>query len=198
MVSLSSGIEGGRGWATPACLVFSVNGLVQIPVTNADNRGCRWKDLRGKIEVSEFKEDLEVLCKGREAHIIAALGKLSQSGCGRGLFFKRKGLTHLVEHHIVTGNARPVRPNPARVSPPERRLIKNLAQAMMDDDVVEHSNSLSLVLKSGPCPKPNGSGIRFCGDYRGIYKVTVQDVHPLPVMDDLIGQLDGATIHPLI
>ena len=69
---------------------------------------------------------------------------------------------------------------------------------MMDDDVVEHSNSLSLVLKSGPCPKPNGSGIRFCGDYRGIYKVTVQDVHPLPVMDDLIGQLDGATIHPLI
>jgi len=76
MVSPSSGIEGGRGWATPACLVTAVDGLVQIPVTNADDRGCRWKDLRGKIEVVEFKEDVEVLCEGREANIIAALEEI--------------------------------------------------------------------------------------------------------------------------
>ena len=49
MVSPSSGIEGGRGWATPACLVTAVDGLVQIPVTNADNRG--WRD-RPRLERS--------------------------------------------------------------------------------------------------------------------------------------------------
>ena len=65
---------------------------------------------------------------------------------------------------------------------------------MIDDDVVEHSNSpwCSRVVLA---PKPNGSGIRFCVDYRGINKVTVRDVHPLPVMEDLIGQLDGATYY---
>ena len=55
---------------------------------------------------------------------------------------------------------------------------------MIDDDVVEHSNSpwCSRVVLA---PKPNGSGIRFCVDYRGINKVTVRDVHPLPSPGDL-------------
>ena len=40
-------------------------------------------------------------------------------------------------------------------------------------------------------PKPNG-GVCFCIDYRALNKVTVKDVHPLPIMDDLIGHLEEA------
>ena len=65
---------------------------------------------------------------------------------------------------------------------------------MMDDDVVEHSNSAwsSRVVLA---PKPNGRGIRFCVDYRAVNKLCTRDVLPLPVMDDLLGQLDGATYY---
>ena len=112
----------------------------------------------------------------------------------RPLFAKRKGHTHLVEHHINTGDARPISTRPARVTPPERVLIKNLVQAMIDDDIVEPCNSpwSSRVVLA---PKPNGHGIRFCVDYRAINKLCIPDVHPLSVMDDLIGHLDGATYY---
>ena len=83
----------------------------------------------------------------------------------RPLFAKRKGHTHLEEHH-----------------------------AMIDDDIVEPCNSpwSSRVVLA---PKPNGHGIRFCVDFRAINKLCIPDVHPLSVMDDLIGHLDGATYY---
>ena len=65
---------------------------------------------------------------------------------------------------------------------------------MIDDDIVEPCNSpwSSRVVLA---PKPNGHGIIFCVDFRAINKLCVPDVHPLPVMDDLIGHLDGATYY---
>ena len=69
-----------------------------------------------------------------------------------------------------------------------------MVQAMLDDGIVEPSNSpwsSRLVL----APKPNGRGVRFCVDFRSINKLCIPDVHPLPVMDDLIGHLDGATYY---
>ena len=76
-------------------------------------------------------------------------------------------------------------------------LIRVLVQAMIVDEIVEPSNSpwASRVVLA---PKPNGTGIRFCIDYRAVNKVTVKDVHPLPLMDDLIGQLDGADYYSSI
>jgi hypothetical protein len=223
MISPFSAVEGGKCWATPACLVTAVNGLVHVPVTNGDDRTCCWRDLRGKIEAVEFDDEVEAIREDKKYNVVAALevfepewlncpidsfDHLLDEGLTeeqaseikailerhRRLFSKKKGLTHLVEHHIVTGDSKPVSTKPARVSPPERIIIKNLVQAMMDDDVIEHSNSpwCSRVVLA---PKPNGSGIRFCVDYRAINKVTVRDVHPLPVMEVLIGHLDGATYY---
>jgi hypothetical protein len=42
-------------------------------------------------------------------------------------------------------------------------------------------------------PKKDG-GLRFCIDYRGLNKQTLKNAYPLPRADDLIDQLNGATI----
>lgn len=96
----------------------------------------------------------------------------------------------MVEHWIETGDSKPVSSRPSRVFPSARPIIKDLVQTKIRDDIVEPSNPWAsrVVL----APKPNG-GVRFCIDYRALNKVTVRDVHPLPAMDDLIGQLEGAT-----
>ena len=43
-------------------------------------------------------------------------------------------------------------------------------------------------------PKPDGRGLRFCVDYRGLNKITVRNRHPLPRMDNLRDQVHGAKI----
>jgi hypothetical protein len=222
LVTSSNGFEKGRGWASPACLVKAEDGIVYVPIVNADERVCRGSDVRGRIQIEDFVEEMEIPATGKEARIIAAMTEiepewynspiesfdqlldknLTSEQAGeiktilerhRGLFSKKKGMTHLVEHHILTGEAKPISTRPARVSPPERVMIRKLVQAMIDDGVVEPSNSpwSSRVVLA---PKPNG-GIRFCVDFRNINKLCIPDVHPLPVMDDLIGHLDGATYY---
>ena len=170
MISPANGIEGGKGWASPACLVTAVNGLVEIPFINADDRPCRWIDIRGRLEAEEFNEEAELVAGDREARVIATIEQLEPEWQNslfdsfdhmidegltpkqvdevkailekhKGLFSKTKGLTHLVEHKIETGDAKPVWTKPPRVLPHERRLISDLVQTMMDDDVIEHSNS---------------------------------------------------------
>jgi hypothetical protein len=122
MIFPASGIAGGRGWATPACLVTATDGLVEIPVSNAYHRGCRWRDVRGWIEATSFDEEREVV---RETNIIAVIGKVEHEWLNCpiesfdhllddalteeqadaiktilerhvGLFSKKKGLTHLI------------------------------------------------------------------------------------------------------
>ena len=61
---------------------------------------------------------------------------------------------------------------------------------MLDFGVVEPSNSpwsSPVVL----APKANGT-LRFCVDYRRLNAVAVRDVYPLPVMEEVIGYLEGA------
>ena len=106
------------------------------------------------------------------------------------LFRKEKGLTHLVEHRIKTGDARPIHCNPYRVYHKERAIIQVHVDSMLENDIIERSNSpwsSPVVL----APKANGS-IRFCVDYRRLNNMAVRDVYPLTVMDDVIEYLEGA------
>ena len=76
MVSPSSGIESGRGWATPACLVTAAGGFVQIAVKNAGERGCRWKDLRGRIETTPYEEEREMVRNDGESNVVASISEV--------------------------------------------------------------------------------------------------------------------------
>ena len=109
------------------------------------------------------------------------------------LFRKMKGFTHLVEHCIDTGNSTPISTRPSKVSYKERVLIQDLFQNMLNDGIIEEENSpgSSRVVLA---PKPNGR-VRFCIDYRALNRVTVKDVHPRTIMDDLIGNLEGANYY---
>ena len=94
------------------------------------------------------------------------------------------GRTHLAEHVIDTGNAKPIFQKPYRVEFKNREIIEKEVDKMLAIDLIEPCKSpwaSPVVL----IPKPDGS-IRFCIDFRKINKVTVRDAFPLPRIDDII------------
>jgi hypothetical protein len=42
-------------------------------------------------------------------------------------------------------------------------------------------------------PKPNGTGLRLCVDYRGLNKITVPNRYPLPLMQELQDRVQGVS-----
>lgn len=100
------------------------------------------------------------------------------------------GCTDLIEHHIDTANARPIRRQPYRVSPVERKVIAEQVNEMLEKEIICPSSSpwaFPVVLAK----KKNGEW-RFCVDYRSLNDVTVTDSYPLPRLDDVIERLAGA------
>lgn len=108
-----------------------------------------------------------------------------------GLFDGRLGRTSLVEHEIVTGDAKPVHLAPYRTSPAKKELIESQIKDMLKDGIIEPA--------SGPwaapvviVPKHSGEP-RFCVDYRALNKLTVKDSYPLPRIDESLDFLARGT-----
>jgi len=97
-----------------------------------------------------------------------------------------------VFHCIDTGDSQPISTRPRRTAPGERRVIAEQVSQMLQDGIIEPSNSpwsSAVVLAA----KKNG-GLRFCIDYRALNAVTKKDVYPLPRIDDLLQKLAGSTV----
>ncbi|GFS82463.1 hypothetical protein TNCV_4777721 [Trichonephila clavipes] len=95
-----------------------------------------------------------------------------------------------VKHRIFTGDHAPINQRAYRVSPTERRIIHEEVQKMLDEGIVQPSESpwsSPIVLVR----KKDGSW-RFCVDYRKLNSVTKKDVYPLPRIDDTLDCLKGA------
>lgn len=100
------------------------------------------------------------------------------------------GECDIVEHAIDTGNAKPIRQKPYRVAHTERKIIQDQVQEMLDNNVVRPSQgewASPVVLVK----KKDGEW-RFCVDYRKLNEVTVKDVYPMPLIEDIMSYLGDA------
>jgi len=95
----------------------------------------------------------------------------------------------LPAHEINTGNHRPMKMRPHRMSPAEREaereeITKLLARGAIRESKSEWGFPVLMV------PKKDGT-LRFCIDYRGLNAITVKDSYPLPDVKDCLATLTG-------
>ena len=133
----------------------------------------------GQIQISQGKGDLIKLLK-EYRNVLAIEGD-------------KLGRTDVVKHKIVLEeNAQPFFIPNYRLPISQREKVEVMINDMKKDGIVRQSNSpynspLLLV------PKKDGSW-RLVIDYRRLNKQTVPDRFPMPVINEVLSQLGGATI----
>ncbi|GKF93296.1 hypothetical protein Tco_0280015, partial [Tanacetum coccineum] len=86
--------------------------------------------------------------------------------------------------------ATPVAKSPYRLAPLEMQELSEQLQELQDKGFIQPSNSpwgapILFV-------KKKGGSFRMCIDYRELNKLTIKNRYPLPRIDDLFDQLQGA------
>ncbi|KAE8297832.1 Retrovirus-related Pol polyprotein from transposon 17.6 Protease [Larimichthys crocea] len=102
------------------------------------------------------------------------------------------GRTGILKHQIFLTSPVPIRQKPYRVSPPKQKVMKELIEDMLKDDVIEPSYSAwasPVVL----IPKREGKP-RFCVDFRKVNENTVTDAYPIPTIQEILESLSGAVV----
>ncbi|GJP30128.1 hypothetical protein CLOM_g22514 [Closterium sp. NIES-68] len=97
------------------------------------------------------------------------------------------------QHEIVEEpGSKPTFRAPYRLSPKELTDMKKQIQYLLAKGLIRPSTSPygAPVLFT---PKPDGS-LRMCIDYRALNKQTIKNKYPIPRIDDLLDQLQGATV----
>ena len=100
------------------------------------------------------------------------------------------GTVNIVKHKIDTGQAEPCKMPLRRMGPVKRDIVHSEIKAMLENDIIEESQSpwsAPVVLVH----KKDG-GRRFCVDYRALNDVTKKDCYPLPRPDDILESISGA------
>lgn len=101
------------------------------------------------------------------------------------------GDTDLVEHHIDTVEATPIKQRPRRIPVKIREQVEADKTQMLKNGIIEESTSpwcspVVLVRKKD-------RSFRFCVDLRAVNGVTRGCAHPLPRVDEALDTLAGAT-----
>ena len=99
------------------------------------------------------------------------------------------GVTNRVEHVIRTSSD-PIKQRYYPVSPAMQVHIDKALKEMLDEDVIEKSNSpwaspIVLIRKKD-------DSFRFCVDFRKLNQVTERDAYPLPIISSILDKLRNA------
>lgn len=106
-------------------------------------------------------------------------------------FPKIKGLIAEIE---IDENVQPVQQPYRRAPFAMDELIENKLKYLLDQDIIERVNKPSRwVSPLVPVMKDSGD-VRLCIDMRRANRVVLQGKHPLPVVEDLLGSINGATL----
>lgn len=101
---------------------------------------------------------------------------------------------HREKDHMIhlTPGAKPVNVRPYRYPQFQKNEIEKLISEMLKQETIKPSSSpySSPVLLI----KKKDGGYRMCVDYRALNALTVKDKFPIPTVDELLGDLKGATI----
>ncbi|XP_026443579.1 uncharacterized protein LOC113343662 [Papaver somniferum] len=101
--------------------------------------------------------------------------------------------TRVIDHKIpLKPNSTPTSQRPYRCPYIQKAVVEQLVQEMLDACLIQDSTSPFaapiLLVK-----KKDGSW-RFCVDYRKLNDMTVKDKFPIPLNEELLDELNGATI----
>ncbi|MCP4243484.1 MAG: DDE-type integrase/transposase/recombinase, partial [bacterium] len=97
------------------------------------------------------------------------------------------GCTSAVEHHIPTDGHRPIYQRGHRLSPADRKVIKEEVARMLANGAIKKSES-PWASRVVIVAKKDGTR-RFCVDYRRLNDATKKDRYPLPRIDDTLAAL---------
>ena len=169
-------------------LAVDTDGIMTLDENNGKPSNPRETPLAWQAEVDELLSRGDTCLSDQQK---TAMGQLVMKYPG---LFAAKGAplgrTHLVEHHIDVGDARPVKQAPRRVPVHRTAVVDEALEDMVSAGVIAPSESpwsSPVVIVR----KKDGSH-RFCVDYRRLNSCTVKDAYPLPRIEDNLDALQGA------
>ncbi|KAG1130894.1 hypothetical protein G6F37_013584 [Rhizopus arrhizus] len=132
---------------------------------------------------SSINSSLPDLEKSQLTNLLSEFGDCFKS--------KPTTVTPRTQHHIDTGDHKPLSQPPHRAPAAENDVISKLIDEMLQQGIIQPSNSpwsspVVLVKKKDGTP-------RFCIDYRRLNNITTRDVYPLPRIDDTLHSLGTVT-----
>ena len=149
------------------------------PFSSSPTTDQRHAFIREKMNISSTVTDtqrqslLELLCKHHQTVSVN----------------KELGLTSTLEHRIEVGAAQPFAIPPRRYP----AQLQSAADTIIDDLLKQGCIEPASSPWNAPvrlARKPDGSW-RFCVDFRGLNRLTTRDVHPLPLINELLDTLQG-------
>ncbi|XP_064210733.1 uncharacterized protein LOC135265308 [Tribolium castaneum] len=114
---------------------------------------------------------------------------------------QRLTCTTEVNHRIITENVPPISKRPYRVPFHRKEILDKEIQTLLDNDIIQESSSpwsapvILLEKKRHPGEDPE---FRLCIDYRELNKITKPDFFPLPILQETIDQLSGASLFSIM
>lgn len=105
--------------------------------------------------------------------------------------------TQLVEYHIPTGDAEPVRKRAYRTAECHKEPLKEIIHQLKSEGIIKPSCSswsAPVIL----VPKKQTGSYRLVVDHRGLNQVLRRDNYPLPRVDDLLDHLKASRVFSVL